>query len=475
MPDREYNVEPLEEVFRDYDIRGRVGDEIDDDFAYSLGRNFGAIVLNDHGSTVIVGYDARLSSPTLAEATHQGLSDAGLKVIDIGCVTTPALYFADTMLKADASVMVTGSHNPADYNGFKIVKRHRPFSGDNIRALSSRMKAPSSSTSLAKRTINTITKQDIGNAYLYALLDHMPPPKSAGAVWDPGNGASAGIIGELVSHLPGRHQVINGEIDGHFPSHHPDPTIEENLSDLKNAVIKGSFEIGFAFDGDGDRLAVVDRNGRYLSSDRILALLSAPLLKAHPNAMIASDIKASNVFCDEVRRLGGMPILSKTGHSNIKNLMLQHNIKLAGDVTGHFFFGTPWIGVDDAHLAALKVLSLCDENQTDIATLYDSLPHSYITPELRIPICVSEKQQIITRVHEAIAHDHSLNINTTDGIRVSNEDGWWLLRGSNTENMLVCRVESLSIKGFLSLRSHLKHCLEDAGIPKNVLPIDLSA
>ena len=473
MPNREDGVANLNEVFRDYDIRGRVGDEIDDAFAHSLGRSFGEIVQNDQGKSVIVGYDARLSSPTLAEATRQGLGDAGLEVVDIGCVTTPALYFADTMLAADAAIMVTGSHNPAHHNGFKLVKAHIPYSGDSIRTLGDRMKTNYASASVTKHNANTSVPHDIGCAYLQALLAHTSLPGSASAVWDPGNGASAGIVGDLIQHLAGRHQIINGEIDGRFPGHHPDPTIEANLSDIKDAVIKGHYDIGFAFDGDGDRLVVIDKSGRSLASDRILALLAAPFLKANPNATIASDIKASNVFCNEVRRLGGTPILSKTGHTNIKKLMLQNDIRLAGDITGHFFFGKPWIGADDAHLAALHVLSLCYAANTDIATLYDSLPQSFVTSELRLPVRASERQQIISRVHAIIAKDDTFDIDTTDGIRASNDDGWWLLRSSNTENMIVCRVESQSLAGFSFLKACLKDCLEDAGIASNRLPSDL--
>lgn len=448
-------------IFREYDIRGLVGDEINDAFAFELGQCFGDIIRAQGGTRIVVGYDARLSSPALAEALKNGLVAAGTYVIEVGRVSTPALYFADMMLKTDAGLMVTGSHNPPEYNGVKLIKDHLPFSGDDILTIRDHIKAARPPQHIAA---GSSEKRDVGDAYLQALLQNTNREMSLRAVWDPGNAVSAGIVSALTPHLAGEHHVINGEIDGRFPSHHPDPTIEANLSDLKKAVVDGAYDIGFAFDGDGDRLVVVDGDGRTLFGDRILALLAAPYLMANPGGAIATDVKGSIVFFDEVRRLGGIPVMCRTGHSNIKHAMHAQNINLAGEVSGHFFFGAPWFGVDDAHLAALQILNLCAQRGASIGKLNDTLPETAITPEIRLPCADEDKAALVARAHQLALAIPTWHCDTTDGIRVKTEHGWWLLRASNTQPMMVVRAESPTSEGLSTLMKSVADCLANAGM-----------
>lgn len=474
MSDQEISETDIRHCFRDYDIRGLVDKQITPIFMQTLGKCFGSIVSRDRGKRIAIGYDARLSSPELSDALGNGITQSGIEVINIGCAPTPALYFADATLNVSASVMVTGSHNPPEYNGIKLVKNHLPFSGEDLRSLGKmvELKMQHNKSNPCDQPTPNVQQRltvNIEKKYLQALIEHTNIRQQVRAVWDPGNGASSSIVSSLVKHIAGDHHVINGEIDGQFPNHHPDPTIEKNLSQLKETVRKGSYDIGFAFDGDGDRLVVVDKTGRTLSGDRVLTLLAVRHLKENPGEMVASDVKASDVFSEEVLRLGGTPLLCKTGHTNIKHAMHEYNIRLAGEVSGHFFFGHPWIGVDDAHLAALQVLQLCAANKKPISILYNELPHTFATSEIRVPYPDDEKFELIERVQKIVTRTALWKNLSVDGIRARNKDGWWLLRASNTEPMIVIRAESKSKLGLTSLKSSLIHFLVEAGAPKTLL------
>jgi phosphomannomutase len=445
---------------REYDIRGIVGDTLTEADAFAIGRTFGSIVAEVGGKKVAVGRDGRLSSPTLEASLIEGLTASGMHVISIGCGPTPMLYFAAFTEGTDGAVMVTGSHNPANYNGFKMMLGKKPFFGPAIIDLGAR----AAIGNVVPTTEGSVTKKDVSAAYLDRLMkDWDGGDKKLNIVWDSGNGSAGDVLLRLVEKLPGKHTVINAEIDGNFPAHHPDPTVPKNLEQLIQAVKKQHADIGIAFDGDADRIGIVDNSGEILFGDQFLILMARDVLKAHPKATIIADVKASQVLFDEIARAGGTPLMWKTGHSLIKSKMAETNAPLAGEMSGHIFFNDKWFGFDDALYAAIRLLGIVARGTETVAAFRESLPHVVNTPELRFDCAEDRKFEVVKEVAERLKASGE-TVSDTDGVRVTNKDGWWLLRASNTQAVLVARAESNSAEGLSNLKSELAGQLAASGL-----------
>ncbi|MCC7016949.1 MAG: phosphomannomutase/phosphoglucomutase [Rhodospirillales bacterium] len=437
-------------LLREYDIRGVVGETLAPEDARAIGLAFGTILARGRGRSVAVGYDGRRESPELEKALVEGLTAAGMSVTRIGLGPTPMLYYAAHEIESDGAVMVTGSHNPPEYNGFKFSRGGKPFYGADIQEVG-RVAAKGEFAS----GIGMVGERDVLDAYVGRLARDFRGARKLRVVWDPGNGAAGEAVTRLVRRLPGRHTVINGTIDGRFPAHHPDPTVERNLAQLKDAVTRGNHDLGFAFDGAGDRIGVVDGLGRVLWGDQILVLLAAEVLKDEPQSTVIADVKASQVFFDEIRRLGGKPLMWKTGHSLIKAKMQELRAPLAGEMSGHIFFRHRFYGVDDALYAAVRLLSVVASGEKSLAEMRDSLPRMVNTPEIRFDCAEDRKFKAVEEVRKRLKAAPGLEVNDVDGVRVTTADGWWLLRASNTQAVLVARCESRSEEGLSRLKAAL--------------------
>lgn len=445
---------------REYDIRGTVGKTLGPEDAYAIGRTFASVVAGDGGRTVVIGYDGRLSSPALERALVEGAMASGMDVVRIGCGPTPMLYFASAQLNADGAIMVTGSHNPPDHNGFKIVLANRPFFGPQI-AMLGQMAATGDVVAQASGTTRMV---DVKAAYIDRLLrDRGNDIRALNVIWDCGNGAAGDVVSLLVQRLPGRHRVLNGAIDGRFPAHHPDPTIPVNLRQLIAAVRHDGADLGIAFDGDADRLGVVDDTGAIVWADQLLLILARDVLRARPGATIIADIKASQVVFDEIDRAGGRPDMWKSGHSQMKDRMAETGALLAGEMSGHFFFADRWYGFDDALYAAFRLLDVMSRLDGPLSATRRALPATVSTPELRFACPDTRKFDVITEVAARLAQAGA-TVCDIDGVRVTTPDGWWLLRVSNTQAALVARAEGATQAALDRLTAALSAQLALSGV-----------
>ncbi len=447
-------------VLREYDIRGIVGTTLRAADAFAIGRCFATTVRRGGGATVAVGYDGRLSSPEMEAALVAGLRASGAKVLRIGRGPTPMLYFAAATGKTDGAVMVTGSHNPPDYNGFKMMLGRKPFYGAQIRALG----AQAAAGDVLAEAEGSEERIDIAAAYVARLAaDWDGGDRALNVVWDNGNGAAGDVLARLVGVLPGRHTVLNGTIDGRFPAHHPDPTVPANLVQLIAEVRARGADVGIAFDGDADRIGLVDDSGAILFGDQLMVLLARDVLAAHPGATIIADVKASQVLFDEIARAGGVPLMWKTGHSLIKAKMAETGSPLAGEMSGHIFFADHWYGFDDALYAAVRLLGIVARLDRPLSSVRAALPQVVNTPELRFDCAEARKFAVIEEV-AARLRAAGANVSETDGVRVLTEDGWWLLRASNTQAVLVARAEAKDAAGLERLKAALVAQLAASGL-----------
>ena len=444
-------------ILREYDVRGVVGETLHDADAYALGRGFATCVRRAGGARVAVGYDGRLSSPALEAALIAGLTASGVDVVRIGLGPTPMLSFAEATLQVDGGVQVTGSHNPADQNGLKFVLQHAPFFGGDLQHLAALAEAGDWSEGAG-----TVTQADMQCAY----LDRLVAGFGGGAYrigWDAGNGASGAVIEQLVQRLPGEHHLLFTDIDGNFPNHHPDPSEEPNLADLKALVVDKQLDFGVAFDGDGDRIGVVDGLGRVLAADQILSILVEPALRDAPGATVIGDVKTSGALFDRVRALGGRPVMWKTGHSLMKTKMRETGAVIGGEMSGHIYFGGAFSGVDDAHYAAIRLIDAVAASGRTLAELRDAMPRVVNTPELRFAVPAARKFAVIEDVLDRLA-GAGARVNRTDGARVDTADGWWLLRASHTQDMLTARAEAHDAAGLDRLLAQIDAQLAASGI-----------
>src|SRR3984885_7124040 len=447
-------------VLREYDIRGIVGRTLHPADAFAIGRVFGSIVAQAGGKRVAVGYDGRLTSPELEQSRVDGLRASGQEALRIGRGPTPMLYYTATKLETDGAVMVTGSHNPPDYNGFKMMLGRKPFFGEQIRQIGE-LAAAGDVVAEATGGEQII---DITDDYLARLLaDWDGGDRMLKVVWDNGNGAAGDVLKKLVASLPGEHVVLNGPIDGRFPAHHPDPTVPANLAELIAAVRKQKADIGIAFDGDADRIGLVDDLGEILFGDQIMVILARDVLKAPPGATIIADVKASQVLFDEIGKAGGTPLMWKTGHSLIKSKMAETGSPLAGEMSGHIFFADRWYGFDDALYAAVRTLGILARMDGKLSTVRKALPQVINTPEVRFNCDDARKFAVIEEVATRLRAEGA-KVSETDGVRVLTDDGWWLLRASNTQAVLVARAEASTEAGLERLKAALVKQLEASGL-----------
>ncbi len=451
---------------REYDARGVVGETLDEADARALGRAFGTVLARSGRRRAAVGYDGRLSSPALEAALVEGLAAAGVDVVRIGLGPTPMLYFAIYHLGLAAGVMVTGSHNPPAYNGFKMMLPGEAFFGARIRAL-----GPLAAAGDFAAGKGAVSEAAVEDAYVARLADEAGEGPGLRVGWDAGNGAAGRVMARLTARLPGRHMLLNETIDGTFPAHHPDPTVPENLTQLVDLVRREDLDLGVAFDGDGDRIGAVDSDGEVLWADQLLILLARDLLAERPGAGVIADVKASQALFDAVADAGGQPEMWKTGHALIKGRMAETGALLAGEMSGHIFFADRWYGFDDGLYAALRLLKALERSGLTLAEFRRALPVWINTPELRFPCPEARKFEVPAEVSRRLA-DAGADVNAIDGVRVATEDGWWLLRASNTQDALVARCEAHAEAGEAGL-DRLKAALAAALSASGVEPPEI--
>ncbi|HEX7006624.1 MAG TPA: phosphomannomutase/phosphoglucomutase [Alphaproteobacteria bacterium] len=454
-------------VLREYDIRGIIGETLGPDDARAIGRGFATLLRQAGGKRVAVGYDGRVSSPMLEHALCEGLTASGCDVVRIGLGPTPMLYYAEASTEElDGGIQITGSHNPANYNGFKMVLQGRPFFGEDIQTIG-RLAA---SGDWVDGT-GTIETREIMQEYverLLAGLDGIPADRLAGlrVGWDAGNGAAGPALEALTARLPGEHFTLYTEVDGNFPNHHPDPTVPANLEDLGRLVAEKNLDFGIAFDGDGDRIGAIDGEGRIIWGDQLLMIYAQDLLARSPGATIIADVKASRALFDSVAELGGKPLMWKTGHSLIKSKMKEIHAPLAGEMSGHIFFADQYYGYDDALYAAVRLIAASARLGRSVTELRGAMPNMINTPEMRFQVDESRKFAAIDEIKRRLENSGA-QVDETDGVRVTTDDGWWLLRASNTQDVLVARAESDSRQGLDRLLGQIDEQLAASGLERS--------
>ncbi|MDI9313180.1 MAG: phosphomannomutase/phosphoglucomutase [Hydrotalea sp.] len=456
LPPRNYSLDKT--ILRQYDVRGIVGKTLHAHSAYLLAALL-AQTLGADEKKVVVGGDGRLSTPELKSALVAGFVDYGVDVVELdGVVATPELYHANYLLQSPLAVQVTGSHNPKEYNGFKMVKNQKPFWGGDIAAFAGKT-LPLKPDKPGKHETKNLRPQ-----YIADLLKGITLPDNINVAWDAGNGALCLALEKILPQLKGKHHSINNFVDGNFPQHHPDPTVEKNLAQLQAVVKKEKCDLGIAFDGDGDRIGVVDEDGVVLWGDQLLILYSRLVLQKNKNAIIIADVKASQLFFDEVEKMGGRAVMAPTGHSIIKSEMKKQHSLLAGEMSGHIFFADRWPGFDDALYAALRLLEIIAVEGISLKQFRLSLPPMINTPEIRIDVREEDKMPIVEKLKAALKNA-KIEFNDIDGLRVRSGRGWWLVRASNTQNCLVARAESDSADNLKKMITTINQFLAAAGAP----------
>lgn len=425
-----------ETIIRAYDIRGIYNKTIFDLDAKIIGNLFGLRI--GKNKKVNVCYDGRLSSEDLKKNLIDGLLEVGVDVCEIGLGPTPLLYYSCYENKAAGGVMVTGSHNPKDHNGFKFVLNNMPFYGEDLILLSKK-----AMDFFFKSQKGKLTYKNFKKTYLDRIFKGINLKKKFKIVWDSGNGSAGELMSKIAKKINSDNELLYETIDGNFPNHHPDPSNPKNLKECIQLIKKKQMDFGIAFDGDGDRIGVIDDKGRVLSGDQLLLLFAKEILKKKRGAKIIGDVKCSQVVFDEIKRNMGKAIISKTGHSHVKINIKKYNADLAGEMSGHIFFNLDYYGFDDALYSSIKLVELLDNSKKKLSEIIDDLPKSFNTPEIRIKCSDLKKFDIIEQV---ISNQKNKNVNIIDidGLRVLNETGWWLLRASNTEAELVLRCEANS-------------------------------
>ena len=430
------------DILKQYDIRGIVDKEINSIDAYFVGKSYGTLLQTKNKFSCVVGYDGRHTSKEYAEQVIKGLAETGIDVVNIGLAPTPMVYFGIHFLHKQAGMIITASHNPPEYNGFKMLTDEDPIFGDDIQQLG--VIAKNGTFAEGHGTaINTSIKQD----YIDFLISKLNKnnKKTLNIVFDPGNGAVASIIHELVAKIPGKHKIICGEVDGDFPNHHPDPAVEKYMAMLKKEVVDGGFDLGIAFDGDGDRLGVVDSEGYLFFGDEIEIIFARDFLKDHPHEKVMNEVSASMILYNDIKAHGGIPVIWKPGHSSQKAKMKSDGIKLAAETSCHIFFGENH-NFDDAPFAAMKLINIVSNMDETLADVRHTFPKTYITKKVYIHCTNEEKMRIPVEIANRMKAA-GRNVIDVEGARVDCADGWWLIRNSNTEPKMAVRCEALSQEG----------------------------
>jgi len=442
-------------IFREYDIRGVADTELLSSDVVDLGRGLGTLLQRKSGRSITLGRDCRLSSPRLRDALLEGLIDSGCEVTDIGVVPTPLLYFSAVHLGADGAVMITGSHNPSEFNGFKTVCGPTTLHGETIQEVRQVIEA----RDFLKGHGSQAT-MDIIPAYLDQVAPQFDYSRRVKVVLDAGNGTAGPVVHRLFERLNCEVTELFFDMDGRFPNHHPDPTVPANLKHLQDAVKAQKAELGIAFDGDSDRIGAVDENGEVIYGDMLLLIFGREILTRKPGATIIGEVKCSQLLYDELNRLGGNAIMYKTGHSLIKAKMKQEHAELAGEMSGHMFFADRYLGYDDALYAACRLIEIVARSGQPLSGQLAGLPKLVSTPEIRVDCPDEVKFQVVERVTEKLKKTHS--VIDVDGVRVRFEHGWGLVRASNTQPVLVMRFEAENADWLGKYRGEMESALEEA-------------
>ncbi len=424
------------EIFREYDIRGVVDKDLTPQTVNLLGKGIGTYLLARGIRHAVVGRDCRLSSPQFAQSINDGLTSTGIEVVDVGVVTTPALYFSMFHFDIDGGVMITGSHNPPDFNGFKVCADKASIFGSEIRKIHEIIKSGKFAEGQGK-----VHEKDVLKAYEnYLVGNARMGSRRLRVVLDAGNGTACTAAAPIYKRLGVDVTGLYCDMDGHFPNHHPDPTVLSNLDDLRKRVVEEKADFGIAFDGDGDRIGVVDEQGRPIFGDRLLLILARALLKQRPGAEIVAEVKCSQVLFDQVEKAGGKPLMWRVGHSLIKAKMAEDDALLGGEMSGHIFFRHRYLGFDDATYAGLRLLEIMSSHDGPLSSLLADVPDTFTTPEIRIDCPDEIKFDVVKRAVARFKQDYE--VIDVDGARVKFEHGWGLVRPSNTQPVLVYRFEA---------------------------------
>jgi phosphomannomutase/phosphoglucomutase len=442
-------------IFREYDIRGIADQELLSADVTDLGRGLGTFLQRQSGNSINVGRDCRLSSTRLRDALIEGLVDSGCEVTDIGVVPTPLLYYSAVHLDADGAVMITGSHNPSEFNGFKTVCGPGTLHGETIQDVRKLIEARDFAHGRGSHQ-----DMDVSTAYIDQIAPQFEFERRIKVVVDAGNGTAGPVMHRLLSRLNVEAAEMYFEMDGRFPNHHPDPTVPENLNALRDAVKAQKADLGIAFDGDSDRIGAVDENGDVIYGDMLLLIFGREILTRKPGATFIGEVKCSQVLYDELKRLGGNPIMYKTGHSLIKAKMKQEHAELAGEMSGHMFFADRYFGYDDALYAACRLMEIVSKSGKPLSAQLEGLPKMVSTPEIRVDCPDESKFHVVELVAEQFQKTHK--VISVDGVRVLFENGWGLLRASNTQPVLVMRFEAGSAELLNQYRREVESALERA-------------
>lgn len=442
------------EIFRAYDIRGLVEQQLDENAYYVIGRSLSQQLHQLGRSQILLARDGRLNSETFAIALAQGLLESGVEVIDLGAISTPMLYYATCVYsEVDSGLMVTGSHNPAEYNGLKIVLAGMTLGQEDIQQLYQLTK-----TEPKEHAVGTYQRFDITDHYIGRILSDIKLHRPLRVVVDCGNGIGGPIVPTILRQLSCEVIELYCDIDGRFPHHHPDPTVESNLQDLKTAITQNQAHLGLAFDGDADRLGVVTEKGELIWPDRLMMLYAQDILKRHPTATIVYDVKCSQHLTKFIENAGGIAKMCPTGHSIVKRVMKQELALLAGEMSGHLFFKDRWYGFDDALYSACRLLEILSASSQTVSQQFAVIPNSINTPEIKIPIAEEEKFTFMQRFVQEASFPEAQVI-TIDGIRVEFAEGWGLLRASNTTPCLVARFEAIDYFSLSAIQTQFKQQL----------------
>ena len=442
------------EVFREYDIRGVVDRDLNDDFVYHLGKAIGTYGRNKGVKTMTIGRDCRLTSEEYLNTITKGITSTGIDVIDIGLCATPMLYFSIRHLKTDGGVMVTGSHNPPEFNGFKICVGPDTIYGEEIQNL---RKIMEESDYLSGQ--GSVSEQDITKAYHDYIFENVKVRDGLNVVLDAGNGVGGFFAMPLFERFKCTVTPLYCEMDGRFPHHFPDPTVEENLTELIHLVNEKKADVGIAYDGDADRIGIITDRGEIIWGDEILILFSRFILKENPGAAIIGEVKCSQNLYDDIEKNGGRAIMWKAGHSLIKGKMKEEKALLAGEMSGHMFFADRYYGYDDAIYASARLLEILSKSGKKLSEILSDVPKSFNTPEIRVDCPDNIKFQVVEKVKNYFQKDYE--IIDIDGVRIKFDNGWGLVRASNTQPVLVLRFESSTKDGLNSIKSFVEKIVED--------------
>jgi phosphomannomutase/phosphoglucomutase len=443
-------------IFREYDIRGKVGEDFTEEVVKEIGKAYGTIIKRKGGKKICCGRDGRLSSPSLQEALIEGILSTGIGVINIRICPTPVMYFSLFAFEdSDGGIQVTGSHNPPEFNGLKICVGKDTIFGPQIQEIRKIIEKKDYEKGNGK-----VEEREILNKYIDYVCNNIEFKRPLKVVLDPGNGVCSLTALEIFKRLGCEVECLFCEIDGTFPNHFPDPVVPENLKWLKDKVLKGGYEVGFGYDGDGDRLGVIDEKGNIIWGDQLLIIFAKDLLKKYSGAKIIGEVKCSRTLYETIAKLGGIPIMWKTGHSLIKNKMKEEKALLAGEMSGHIFFADKWFGFDDGVYASLRIAEILSQNNIPLSEYLKDIPKMYSTPEIRKECPDEVKFKVVERLVKKFKNE-GLNVIDVDGARIEFKEGWALVRASNTQPVLVLRFEAETEEFLKKLQDIVYKSLEE--------------